>query len=156
MDFCPPCASHGQKYKKKDVALRLYGSACFPSSFALQRLACQHLSQIGSKCVCDQLGDEVKSSHDKKRTQEVVPNDDAIAAEALPAPPRGFVKRASLKDEIGRLSMPAVGRPTPVDLSGSIPRSESRDVSSTRLDAHPMERLTASTGILAREAKGEL
>ncbi|GBP72933.1 hypothetical protein EVAR_41149_1 [Eumeta japonica] len=67
-----------------------------------------------------------------------------------------FARRANFKDEIGRPSIPASGRPTPVDLSGSIPRPEPRDVSSTRLDAHPMGRLAASIGTLAIEAKGEL
>ncbi|GBP51307.1 hypothetical protein EVAR_34093_1 [Eumeta japonica] len=130
------------------------------------------------------VDDGAKYSYENKGTREVedVPNKGAVAAGALPAKlvvevkpePAAvaresdvgvftaleavgdFARRASLKDEIGRPSMPASGRPMPVDLSVSTPWSEPRDTRSARLDAHPTGRLAASIGTLAMEARAEL
>ncbi|GBP90792.1 Retrovirus-related Pol polyprotein from type-1 retrotransposable element R1 [Eumeta japonica] len=130
-------------------------------------------------------GDGAKYSHEKRvRGTEDVPNDGTVAAGAPPAKlvvevesadaavaaaresdvgvftaleaVGDFARRASLKDEIGRPSLPASRRPTPVDLSGGTPRPEPRDSRSVRLDAHPIGRLASSIGTLAMEARGEL
>ncbi|GBP24847.1 Putative 115 kDa protein in type-1 retrotransposable element R1DM [Eumeta japonica] len=131
-------------------------------------------------------GNEAKYSHENKgvRGVEDVPNDGTIAAGSPPAKlvvevkpadasataaresdvevftaleaVGDFARRASFKDEIGRPSLPASGRPTPVDLSGGTPRPERRDSRSVRLDAHPIGRLASSIETLAMEARGEL
>ncbi|GBP96818.1 hypothetical protein EVAR_85575_1 [Eumeta japonica] len=49
-----------------------------------------------------------------------------------------FARRASLREEIGRPSLSGVGGPRPSDLSGGIPRCESRG--STPVGAHPINR----------------
>ncbi|GBP70776.1 hypothetical protein EVAR_50883_1 [Eumeta japonica] len=50
----------------------------------------------------------------------------------------GFARCSNLKDEICRPSMSASTRPMLDDLSESIQRPESRNISSAQLDAHPI------------------
>ncbi|GBP96744.1 hypothetical protein EVAR_77679_1 [Eumeta japonica] len=105
-------------------------------------------------------GDGAKNSHEKRaRGTEDVLNDGTVAAGAPPAKlvvevesadaavaaaresdvgvftaleaVGDFARRASLKDEIGRPSLPASGRPTPVDLSGVLAARTARQPIST-------------------------
>ncbi|GBP93911.1 hypothetical protein EVAR_90911_1 [Eumeta japonica] len=65
-----------------------------------------------------------------------------------------FARRASLREEIGRPSLSGVGGPRPSDLSGGIPRCESRG--STPVGAHPINKVASAIGNLAVGAKSEL